>query len=114
VLVVLELNGGNDGLNTVVPFGDDLYRKHRPRLALAAGELHKLDDHVGLHPALREFKELYDGGSLAVMQSVGYLDDGDPRFAIDFRRVYATTLDRWLNCPSRVVLGEEFTPLEVL
>lgn len=72
VLVVLELNGGNDGLNTVVPFGDDLYRKHRPKLALASNTLHKLDDHMGVHPALRNFKELYDDGRLAIVQSVGY------------------------------------------
>ena len=42
------------------------------------------------------------------------LDDGDPKFAIDFRRVYATLLDRWLNCPSDKVLGEKFEPLPVL
>ena len=49
VLVVLELNGGNDGLNTVVPYGDDEYRKHRPKLQIAAGSLHKVDDHIGFH-----------------------------------------------------------------
>jgi uncharacterized protein (DUF1501 family) len=72
VLVVLELNGGNDGLNTVVPYGDDEYRKHRPRLAIPAGALHKIDDHVGLHPSLSGLKELLDGGKLAVVQGVGY------------------------------------------
>lgn len=42
------------------------------------------------------------------------LQDGDPRFAVDFRRVYATILDRWLDCPSRAVLGEEFPHLELV
>jgi uncharacterized protein (DUF1501 family) len=42
------------------------------------------------------------------------LEDGDPRYAIDFRRVYSTLLDRWLNCPSRLVLGEQFVHLDVL
>jgi uncharacterized protein (DUF1501 family) len=72
VLVVLELNGGNDGLNTVVPYGDDAYRKHRPKLQIAAGSLHKVDDHVGLHPALGGLSELLKKRKLAIVQSVGY------------------------------------------
>jgi uncharacterized protein (DUF1501 family) len=72
VLVVLELNGGNDGLNTVVPYGDDAYHKHRPKLQLSAASLHKVDDHIGLHPALRGMAELLDHKRLAIVQSVGY------------------------------------------
>ncbi len=72
VLVVLELTGGNDGLNTVVPFGDDAYRKHRPKLQIAAGSLHKVDGHIGLHPALGGLSELLKQGKLAIVQSVGY------------------------------------------
>jgi uncharacterized protein (DUF1501 family) len=72
VLVVVELSGGNDGLNTVVPYGDDAYRKHRPKLQVAAGSLHKVDDHVGLHPALDGLSELLKQGKLAIVQSVGY------------------------------------------
>ena len=72
MLVVLELNGGNDGLNTVVPYGDDVYRKHRPKLQIADGSLHKIDDHVGLHPSLFGLSELLKHGKLAIVQSVGY------------------------------------------
>ncbi len=72
VLVVLELNGGNDGLNTVVPYGDDLYRKHRPKLQIAAGSLRKVNDHIGLHPALRGLSDLLKHQKLAIVQSVGY------------------------------------------
>jgi uncharacterized protein (DUF1501 family) len=72
ILVVLQLDGGNDGLNTVVPYQDDAYRKHRPRLALPAKPLHKIDDRVALHPALRGFAKLLDARQLAVVQSVGY------------------------------------------
>jgi uncharacterized protein (DUF1501 family) len=72
VLVVLELNGGNDGLNTVVPYADDAYGRHRPRLRIPAGSLHKLDDHVGLHPELRAMQEMWKQGELAIVQSVGY------------------------------------------
>jgi uncharacterized protein (DUF1501 family) len=72
VLVVLELTGGNDGLNTVVPYRDDAYRKHRRRLAVPAASVLKIDDRIGFHPALRGLAELLDAGQLAVVQSVGY------------------------------------------
>lgn len=72
VLVVLELNGGNDGLNTVVPYADDAYARHRPRLRIPTGSLHKLDDHVGLHPELFGLNDLWKQGELAIVQSVGY------------------------------------------
>jgi uncharacterized protein (DUF1501 family) len=72
VLVVLQLDGGNDGLNTVVPYGDPAYVKHRPQLHLNPNNLHKIDDRVGLHPALTGLSQLLQGGQLAVVQSVGY------------------------------------------
>lgn len=72
ILVVIQLDGGNDGLNTVVPHGDDIYHKSRPRLALKAKDLKRIDDHVGLHPSLNEFAKLRDEGRLAIVQSVGY------------------------------------------
>jgi uncharacterized protein (DUF1501 family) len=72
VLVVVQLDGGNDGLNTVVPHGDDIYYQSRPQLALKARDLKPIDDHVGLHPALDDFAKLRDEGRLAVVQSVGY------------------------------------------
>jgi uncharacterized protein (DUF1501 family) len=72
VLVVLELTGGNDGLNTVVPYADDIYHKSRPKLRLTKEQVHKIDDHTGLHPALRGFADLLQDQQLAVVQSVGY------------------------------------------
>lgn len=72
VLVVLQLTGGNDGLNTVVPFTDDIYRRSRPTIQLADARLHKLDDRIGLHPQLDGLKKLFDHGRAAVVQSVGY------------------------------------------
>jgi uncharacterized protein (DUF1501 family) len=72
VLVVLELNGGNDGLNTVVPYADDAYSSKRPQLKISAKSLHKLDDHVGLHPALTGLNNLWKDRELAIVQSVGY------------------------------------------
>jgi uncharacterized protein (DUF1501 family) len=72
ILVVLQLSGGNDGINTLVPFGDSGYASLRPSLGIAGNEVIKLNDGVGLHPSLGKFKTLYDEGKLAVFQGVGY------------------------------------------
>jgi uncharacterized protein (DUF1501 family) len=72
ILVVLQMAGGNDGLNTLVPFADDAYHRARPGLALGADRVLKLDDHLGLHPNLAALKQLHDDGHLAVVQGVGY------------------------------------------
>ena len=72
ILVVVELEGGNDGLNTVIPFRDDIYYRSRPRLSVPAKSVLKIDDHVGLNPAMRPFAKLLNDGLLAVVQGVGY------------------------------------------
>ncbi|MFD0862574.1 DUF1501 domain-containing protein [Sungkyunkwania multivorans] len=71
-LVVIQLTGGNDGLNTVVPFQNDIYYKNRRGIALPPREIIKLNDEVGLHAGLKELKELYDQGYLSVINNVGY------------------------------------------
>jgi uncharacterized protein (DUF1501 family) len=72
ILVVLQLAGGNDGLNTVVPFADDHYGRARRGLALSGKDVLKINDAVGFHPSLTGFKDLYDAGHLGVVQGVGY------------------------------------------
>jgi uncharacterized protein (DUF1501 family) len=72
VVVILQLSGGNDGLNTVIPVRNDLYYKARPRLGIERTKALTLTDEVGLHPALSGFKDLYDDGSLAILNNVGY------------------------------------------
>src|SRR3954468_18500196 len=62
ILVVLQLSGGNDGLNTVVPFADDAYHRARPALRHDAKTVLKLNDYVGLHPNLAPIKNLFDNG----------------------------------------------------
>ena len=74
VLVLLELAGGNDGLNMLVPHTDDRYHRARGALAIPGNQVLKLDDQVGLHPELTNLKELYDRGLLAVVEGVGYPD----------------------------------------
>ena len=71
-LVVLQLTGGNDGLNTVVPHSQDAYYRERPGLAVARGELLRLDDDHGLHPSLAGLEALFAAGQLAVVHGVGY------------------------------------------
>ncbi len=72
VLVVIELAGGNDGLNTVIPFEDALYYKNRRRLGVPKGDVLKLSKLVGLHPKMGPMHELYQEGELAIVQGVGY------------------------------------------
>jgi len=72
VLVVLQLSGGNDGLNTVIPVRNDLYYSARPRLGIQRASALSLTDEVGIHPALTSFKELYDDGGLGILNGVGY------------------------------------------
>src|SRR5438105_5703013 len=68
ILVVLQMAGGNDGLNTVVPHGNDYYHRARPRIGLSEKQVLTLNDDVGLNLSLSGFKELYDAGQLSVIQ----------------------------------------------
>jgi uncharacterized protein (DUF1501 family) len=72
VLVIIQLSGGNDGLNTVIPFTQDKYYKARPTLGIAKNKTLKINDSLGFHPAMTAFKGLYDSGELAIVQGVGY------------------------------------------
>ena len=72
VLVVVEMAGGNDGLNTVIPFADDAYYKSRPVLAVPKDRVLKLNSAVGLHPRLGDLRTLFDDSQVAVIQGVGY------------------------------------------
>lgn len=72
VLVVLELSGGNDGLNTIVPHGDDAYYRHRPGIGLAKRQLRPLDDHFGFNPGMAGLERLYKEGHVAIVHGCGY------------------------------------------
>jgi uncharacterized protein (DUF1501 family) len=72
VLVVIEMTGGNDGLNTVIPYKNELYYKYRPTLKIAKEQVVKVNDEVGLNPAMRSIDQLIQKGQLAVVQGVGY------------------------------------------
>ena len=72
VLVVVELAGGNDGLNTVIPYADALYHEARPTLGFKKKDVLRVDDSIGLHPALRPLESLLEDNQLAILQGVGY------------------------------------------
>ena len=76
--MVLEISGGNDGLNTLVPYADDAYYRQRPKIGIKAGKLRKLDDHFGFNPGMVGFERLYKDGKLAVVHGCGY---DDPSFS---------------------------------
>ena len=71
-LVVIELVGGNDGLNTVVPYGNGLYYDNRPGIGIPQQEVLPIDDTLGFNPSMREMKALWDQGELAVIKGIGY------------------------------------------
>jgi uncharacterized protein (DUF1501 family) len=71
ILVVLQLTGGNDGLNTVIPYGDDAYHRARPKIGIRESAF-KLDDHFALNPGLGILKNVYDQGHLAIVNGCGY------------------------------------------
>jgi len=71
VLVVIQLTGGNDGLNTVVPYADDEYDRNRTTLRLPTNDLHKIDSLLGFHPRMQAFQRLYQDGYLSIVQGAG-------------------------------------------
>lgn len=71
-LVLLQLSGGNDGLDTIVPWADGAYRAARPKLGRAAKDVLRIDDYRGFHPSLSKLRALFDDGGLAIVEGVGY------------------------------------------
>lgn len=89
ILVVIELQGGNDGLNTIIPVGDEVYRKLRPKLAIAKSAALDIGDGMAFHPSLRGFADLLEAGRLAIIQGVGYPDPNRSHFE---------SMDIWHTC----------------
>jgi uncharacterized protein (DUF1501 family) len=86
ILVVLEMTGGNDGLNTVIPYRDDAYHRLRPTLALKDNQVVKVNDELGLHPAFQQIGQLLQQQKLAIVQGVGYPNPDRSHFE---------SMDRW-------------------
>ena len=81
ILVVFEMSGGNDGLNTVVPHADDLYYRLRPHIGIRPERVRKIDDHFGFNPGMSGFERLYKDGRLAIVHGCGYDQPSFSHFA---------------------------------
>ena len=79
-LVLVNLQGGNDGLNCVVPHGDSRYYGLRPNIGIARGDVLAIDNEIGLNPNMKSFKSMYDAGMVAIVQGVGYPDPDHSHF----------------------------------
>ena len=88
ILVVLQLSGGNDGLNTIVPYRNDVYYKNRPTLGISKSEVLTISDELGLNPAMEAFRALYDDGLVSIINSVGYPNPDRSHFR---------SMDIWLS-----------------
>ena len=89
VLVVLQLTGGNDYMNTVVPYGDSLYRDYRPYVNIADDEVLALDHHIGFHPNMAPMRDMYNEGKVAILHGVGYANSPRSHFR---------SMDIWHTC----------------
>src|SRR5919106_1506593 len=94
VLVVLQLTGANDYLNTIIPYTNPLYRDNRPKIGIPEDQVLPIDDELGFHPGMGLFKKLYDEGKVAIIHGIGY--ENSPRS--HFR-----SMDIWHTCePDKV------------
>ena len=89
VLAVMSLSGGNDGLNTIIPYNDPLYRDYRPSLGIAAESIIPINDQLGFHPSMAPLKKYWDEGHLAIIVGVGY-----PNGSLSHFR----SMDIWATC----------------
>jgi uncharacterized protein (DUF1501 family) len=89
VLAVMSLSGGNDGLNTVIPYNDPNYRDYRKALGIPEDQIIPITDQLGLHPAMASLKKYWDEGSLAIIQGIGY-----PNGSLSHFR----SMDIWATC----------------
>src|SRR5467141_1723554 len=94
VLVTVQLSGGNDYLNTVIPFNDPLYRDNRPAVGIPDDQILKLDKNYGFHPTMAPLKKVWDQGKLAIVHGVGYANSPRSHFR---------SMDIWHTCePEKV------------
>jgi len=96
VVVILQLSGGNDGLNTVIPVRNDIYYKARPRLGILRDKALAITDEAGLHPALTSFREAFNDGFLGILNNVGYPNPDRSHFrSMDIWHTASQSNDYW-------------------
>src|SRR5437773_3706384 len=111
ILVVVQLTGGNDGLNTVIPYKNPDYAKLRPSLKLPANQIKKLNDHVGLHPSMDGLSGLLQEQALCVVQGVGYPNPNQSHFrSMDIWQAASTAEELTEGWIGRALKGIPSTP----
>src|SRR5579875_102542 len=117
-LIVVQMAGGNDGLNTVIPFTDPLYKQMRPTLAIPDNKVLPLDTRLGLHPSLQPLKNLWDAGRLAIVEGVGYPNQSLSHFqAMDIWQTLDLTgngSEGWLGKLVAGLVDQEGHPFKAL
>jgi uncharacterized protein (DUF1501 family) len=121
ILVIVQLDGGNDGLNTLVPYTDKIYYAARPTLAVPEASVLKVNDKIGFNPVMTKFKALFDQGKIAVVQNVGYPDPDLSHFRsrVIYHRADPTTQEEtqqlgWLGKYADLKLSSSTNPLSVV
>ena len=104
VLVVLQLSGGNDALNTIVPYTNPLYRDNRPNVAIQEDQVLPINDELGFNPNLAPLKRLYDDGKVAIIQGVGYPNPNRSHFR---------SMDIWHTCEPDKIANDGWLGLTV-
>ena len=104
VLVVLQLSGGNDGLNTIIPYSNPLYRDNRPNVAIQEDQVLPINDELGFNPNLAPLKRLYDEGKVAIIQGIGYPNPNRSHFR---------SMDIWHTCEPDKISNEGWLGLTV-
>ena len=79
-LVVVQLSGGNDALNTIIPYGDELYYDNRPYVNIPQEKILKIDNYLGFNPSMAPLKELYEKGNVAIINGIGYSEPNRSHF----------------------------------
>ena len=97
LLVVVQLTGGNDYMNTVIPYGDPLYQENRPTVGISHDQVLPIDDHLGFNPAMRPIKDLYDQDKVAVINGIGYPNPNRSHFR---------SMDIWHTCEPDKIANE--------
>ena len=97
VLVVLQLSGGNDGLNTVVPYSNPRYFDNRPNVRIPEEQVLPINGEIGFNPNMREMKDLYDQGKVAIIQGIGYPTPNRSHFR---------SMDIWHTCEPEKIADE--------
>lgn len=131
ILVVIQMSGGDDGINTIVPYADEGYAKHRNKLRLPTDRLLKINDSVGFHPSMRSAADLLEQGKLGIVQGVGYPNPSrshDTSMAIwhsaqvggeDVLRSHGwlglamDTARKKIDDPDMILVGDESQPLAI-